>query len=147
MEIDPNNLSGSRYHIMSILKPDATTTVRKPIEQDIYIYQEKGGIAGFHGCIARIIGWVLEKIFHKTVRVEASNGIYYLNCQSIANWFQRIGYVSQDMKIHDREWVKAALEGIVAEREKDNYKAPPKQEEADPAKANQEATESTEGNI
>lgn len=50
------------------------------------------GIRGFGNAtlIARIVGWILDKIFHITVAVEAGNGTFYFNRKSVIKWLNRV---------------------------------------------------------
>ncbi|QLH37333.1 MAG: hypothetical protein HWD61_15295 [Parachlamydiaceae bacterium] len=52
------------------------------------------GINGYHGILDNIIGFILEKIFHKTVSFEWQNGsktsTYYFNCKSFAKWYHKV---------------------------------------------------------
>lgn len=78
------------------------------------------GIYGFHGRLENIIGWLLEKLFHKTVKVEGlgGDGVHYFDCESLKSYLGRIK--SQDLfkdKIgdidtHDRKAVQTQLEAI-----------------------------------
>lgn len=51
---------------------------------------KKVGIAGYHGGICGIIGWIAAKVFHKAVRIKIDNKVYYLNCKSLDNWRKRM---------------------------------------------------------
>lgn len=48
------------------------------------------GVKGYEGAIGLLIGWVLDKIFHKAFRIESSDGPLYINCNSMRKWTQRI---------------------------------------------------------
>lgn len=88
------------------------------------------GISGFHGKLANIIGWIMEKIFHKTVGVKINEATFYFNCKSVVNWLNRVeSSLDQNPKnplnvnkaktnlserSHDATFVKNELERIVA---------------------------------
>lgn len=48
------------------------------------------GVNGYKGSLGKIIGWLLEKVFHKAVRVQAENGVFYFNCRSLVKWINRV---------------------------------------------------------
>ncbi len=76
------------------------------------------GIAGYHGPLANIIGWLLEKIFQKTVALHAQDGTFYLNCVSLSKWAKRISEsYNLDAKefqlhIHDSSWIENVLKNV-----------------------------------
>ncbi|QLH35721.1 MAG: hypothetical protein HWD61_05935 [Parachlamydiaceae bacterium] len=59
-----------------------------------------------------------RKIFHKTVAISGQDGIYYLNCQSLANLFHRIdpeGYKNtKDLasQAQNPEWVEKTIKSV-----------------------------------
>lgn len=96
------------------------------------------GINGFHGKFANFIGWILEKLFHKTVAVKVDQETFYLNCKSLVNWLNRaenqpdnpekvskvidlltrIGKEKDlDKNCHDSAWVTEILKGIAETNE------------------------------
>lgn len=101
------------------------------------------GVNGYHGFFANIIGRILE-IFRKTVGIKVENGTFYLGCEDLVRWFNRVenqpdweGRVTKiidgdefrelgllgpnpkalEEKSHDRKWVKETLEKIAAVNE------------------------------
>lgn len=78
------------------------------------------GIAGYgQGKLCKIIGWIMEKIFHKWVLVQTENGKIYLNCKSFVNWYARIphNHFSKEkvQKLsHDPKFVQQAIADLVA---------------------------------
>ena len=48
------------------------------------------GVNGYKGVLGKIMGWLLEKVFHKAVRVEGENGVFYFNCKSLVKWINRV---------------------------------------------------------
>lgn len=90
-------------------------------------FDDKGkhitGIAGFHGKFANFIGWILENIFHITVRIIGDDKkAYYLNRNSFAKWYSR---VTQDPdikaiseKAKDRTWVENAIKQLSSQNQR-----------------------------
>lgn len=103
MEISKNNFK-NRFDINGISKPIG----------------KKTGIAGYHGRFWCIIGWIAAKIFHKTVPLKTSKGVYYLNCKSLENWFRRVAPDSTPLerdkgfsrRMHDPDSVAKMIESI-----------------------------------
>lgn len=82
----------------------------------------KNGIAGYHGPLQNMIGWILN-LFQKTVAIKADNGTFYLNCESIVNILTRLKpeiYTNRQeirKQTHDPEWVVRALNDLVQSKE------------------------------
>ncbi|QLH36467.1 MAG: hypothetical protein HWD61_10285 [Parachlamydiaceae bacterium] len=72
------------------------------------------GIAGYHGKLANIVGWVLENIFHTTVHVKDQKGnIYYFNCKSLEKWLERRNFTDFSREnLHSSDWVQRTIEGL-----------------------------------
>lgn len=80
--------------------------------------QEKNGekgIAGYHGGVSGIIGWISAKILRNSVPVKSENkGYYYLKCESLKKWRQSVAANDPLPKdIHSQKEVEAMLQGII----------------------------------
>jgi len=76
------------------------------------------GVNGYKGSLGKIIGWLLEKVFHKAVRVEAENAVFYSNCRSLVKWINRvnpekISPTNLEKLSHQSESVQQAIEKIL----------------------------------
>lgn len=89
------------------------------------------GINGYYGPLANIIGWIAEKIFHKTISVEIldpttqKKSTCYFNCKSLINWYNRVAPNIEGMMtektVHDSEFVQIVIADLVKSRaKKDN---------------------------
>lgn len=105
MEISKNSFSNNRFDITGISEPVG----------------RKMGIAGYHGGFWAIIGWIVARIFHKAVPIKTTEGIYYLNCNSLKNWLQRVapGFAPAgndkefSKKMHDPDAVARMIELLI----------------------------------
>ena len=64
-----------------------------------------------------MVGWILEKIFHKTVAIKGEDGNYYLNCKSVENWLKRVDpeqYRDKNLEkdTHNSKWVTSVLNSV-----------------------------------
>lgn len=84
------------------------------------------GIYGYHGLLENIIGFILEKIFHKTVAVKTvdGSGTYYLNCISLVKWLKRvkpgIDPSQIESKSHDSKWVAMIINELLKAKKQPN---------------------------
>lgn len=78
---------------------------------------KKSGIAGFHGGISALIGWIVCRIFCKAVRVEINDKVYFLNCKSLDNWRKRVAPdVAAAKNMHDPKAVKEMIQSIITSK-------------------------------